>query len=101
MYSFIFSLVGIGILNYVLFLALGINITILNFLSVVFLISIISALPISINNIGLKEWAYITFFGLFGVNPAAAVTVAIVSRTIQMVVSFFALPIYLKRKKSS
>jgi len=98
-YSFIFSVVGVGILNYILFLALGIQIGILNYLSVIFLISIISALPISINNIGLKEWAYVTFFGLFSVDPAAAITIAIISRTIQMVVSFFALPIYLEKRK--
>lgn len=96
--SILFSIVGVALLNYILFAALGIKIGILNYLSVIFLISIISALPISINNIGLKEWAYITLFGLFGVNTSAVVTVAIISRFMQMLVSFLALPSYLKIK---
>ncbi|MFZ5982507.1 MAG: lysylphosphatidylglycerol synthase transmembrane domain-containing protein [Patescibacteria group bacterium] len=98
-YSIVFSLIGVGALNYILFLALGIEINILDYLSVIFIISIVSALPISINNIGIKEWAYVTFFGIFALSPAAVLTVAIVSRTIQMLVSLFALPLYLERKK--
>ncbi|HDZ85718.1 MAG TPA: flippase-like domain-containing protein, partial [Candidatus Moranbacteria bacterium] len=53
-YSFLFSLIGIAAANYALFLALGIKIGVLNYLSVVFLISIISSIPVSINNIGIK-----------------------------------------------
>lgn len=99
LYSFFFGLVGLGMVNYVIFLALGIEIGFLSFLSVIFLISIISSVPVSINNIGIKEWAYITFFGLFGVSAAAAVTAAILSRFIQMFISFLALPVYLKNKE--
>lgn len=98
-WSFWFNFVGIALSNYVLFLALGININLLDYLSVIFLISIISSVPISINNIGIKEWAYITFFGVFGLSSSLVVTVAIVSRFIQMLISFFALPVYLRRKK--
>ncbi len=98
-YSVLFSIVGVALLNYLLFLALDIKIGLLDYLSVVFLISIVSSIPISVNNIGLKEWAYITFFGVFGLNPAGVLTVAIISRTVQMLISFFALPLYLKNKK--
>jgi len=97
--SILFSIIGVGLLNYILFIALGVKIGMLNYLSVIFLISIISALPISINNIGLKEWSYLTLFGLFGVNASAVVTVAIISRFMQMLVSFLALPAYLKATK--
>lgn len=98
-YSVIFSLVGVALLNYVVFLSLGIKINPLDYLTVIFITSIISALPISINNIGVKEWAYITFFGFFGVSASAVVTVAIISRLLQMMVSFFALPLYLKERE--
>ncbi|HPN96139.1 MAG TPA: lysylphosphatidylglycerol synthase transmembrane domain-containing protein [Candidatus Moranbacteria bacterium] len=97
--SLVFSLVGVAFLNYILFWGLGIEIGFLDYLSVIFIISIISSLPISINNIGLKEWAYITFFGLFGVTSGAVVAVSVISRFLQMAVSFFALPAYLKAKK--
>jgi len=100
-YSIIFSLIGVAILNYILFMAMGIEIGLLDYLSVIFLIAIISSIPISVNNIGIKEWAYVTFFGLFGLNASAVLTVAIISRSIQMIVSFAALPAYLQTKKSN
>lgn len=98
-YAMIFSLVGVALLNYILFLSLGIKINPLDYLTVIFITTIISALPISINNIGLKEWSYITFFGFFGVSASAVVTIAIISRLLQMFVSFFALPLYLKERE--
>jgi len=94
-----FSIVGLALLNYILFWGLGVKIGIIDYLSVIFIISIISALPITMNNIGLKEWSYITFFGLFGVGSGAAVAASIISRFLQMIVSFAALPVYLKSKR--
>lgn len=96
--SVLFALVGVALSNYILFWAVGIHIGLLDYLSVIFLISIISALPISINNIGLKEWAYITFFGLFGVSASLVVTAALLSRFIQMLISLLALPTYLRSR---
>jgi uncharacterized protein (TIRG00374 family) len=98
-WSMAFGLIGLAATNFVLFLALGVQINILDYLSVIFLISFISALPISINNIGVKEWAYVTFFGFFGVSATVVITVAILSRFLQMLLSFFALPVYLGSKK--
>ncbi|EKE19253.1 MAG: hypothetical protein ACD_9C00072G0002, partial [uncultured bacterium] len=98
--SVLFSVVGLAFLNGILFVGLGISIGIWQYLSVIFLISIISSLPVSINNIGIKEWAYVTFFGFFGVSASAVVTVALVSRILQMIVSFLALPAYLKNKNT-
>jgi len=98
-WSFLFNLIGLAGANYVLFMAFGIRIEMLNYLSVIFLASVVSALPISINNIGVKEWAYITFFGIFGLSAGAVVSVAITSRIIQMLLSFLAWPFYLKERK--
>ncbi len=98
-WSMLFGVVGLAAANYVLFLALGERMNVLDYLSVIFLISFISALPISINNIGVKEWAYLTFFGFFGVPGALVITVAILSRLLQMLVSFLAWPMYLQSKK--
>jgi uncharacterized membrane protein YbhN (UPF0104 family) len=95
----IFDIIGVAVLNYILFWSLGIRISPLDYLSVVFLISIISAVPISINNIGVKEWAYITFFGIFGVSSGAAIVAAVVSRFLQMLVSFAAFPVYVQSRR--
>ncbi len=94
-----FSFVGLAFCNYVLFAAVGINIGVLNYLSVIFFISIISSVPISVGNIGVKEWAYIAFFGIFGVPSSAAISVVILSRVIQLLVSLVALPLYLQDTK--
>lgn len=98
--SLVFGMVGVGLANFVLMHSLGADIGILQFMSVVFLISIISSLPLSINNIGVKEWAYLTFFGMFGVSTEIAVTTALLGRFIQVVLSFMALPGYLREKNS-
>ncbi|PJA87275.1 MAG: hypothetical protein CO141_00290 [Candidatus Moranbacteria bacterium CG_4_9_14_3_um_filter_42_9] len=97
-WSMLFALVGVALANYVLFLSLGVKIGLRDYLSVIFLISIVSAIPISINNIGIKEWAYVTFFGFFGVSASIVVAIAIISRFLQMLLSFLALPIYLESK---
>jgi uncharacterized protein (TIRG00374 family) len=96
LYSTAFAFVGVALSNYALFCALGKSIGFLPYLSVIFIVTIISSIPLSVNNIGIKEWAYFTFFPLIGVAPESAVTVAILSRFIQMLISFIALPQYLR-----
>lgn len=97
----VFAFFGVALPNFILFQALHINIGILDYLSTIFIISIITAVPISINNIGIKEWAYVTFFGIYGISSTSAITVALLSRFLQMLLSFFALPIYFKTRKKS
>jgi len=97
-YSIIFTFFGIVLSNYVLFLSLDTVINPISFLSVIFLISIISSMPVSIGNIGIKEWAYITMFGIFGVDSTISVTVVLLSRALQMGISLFAVPFYLSSK---
>lgn len=99
LWSCVFGIVGLAATNYIIFLSLGAKVNVFDYLSVIFLISFISSIPISINNIGIKEWAYVSFFGLFGVSSAIVVTVAILSRFLQMLLSFTALPIYLRNKQ--
>ena len=96
LYSLLFAFVGIALSNYALFCAIGQRIDFLPYLSVIFIVTIISSVPLSINNIGIKEWAYFTFFPLIGVAPEVAVTVALLSRFLQMLISFIALPQYLR-----
>lgn len=98
-YAFLFNFLGVAVANFTLFQALGVELSFLNYLSVIFLISILSAFPISVSNIGVKEWGYATLFGFFGVPASAAVSVAIISRFLQMLVNFGAFPLYLKQKR--
>ncbi len=98
-YSFLFVGVGIALANYMLFLAFGIHLSWLDFLSVTFLTNLIASLPISVGNIGVKEWAYVFLFGIFGVQSSVAVAVVILARVLQMLVSLVAVPFYLNRQK--
>ena len=101
LWSAAFAFVGIGLSNFSLFHALGSDISFFPFLAAILLVTIVSNIPISINNIGVKEWAYVAFFSLIGVSIETAVTVALLSRFIQMIISFIALPQYLRGKNKT
>jgi len=96
----VFALVGVGLFNLMLFYALGEKVPIFPYLSTVFLISLVSSLPVSINNIGFKEWAYYTFFPLIGIRPEAALAVALLVRFIQILVSVAGAPFFFREKKA-
>lgn len=90
---------GPAAVNYASFQALHVPINTADFLSVVFLASVIISLPISVGNIGLKEWTYVALFGMFGISAPQAVAVALFGRFLMMFVNAAALPMYLKEKK--
>lgn len=94
-----FIFFGLGLSNYVLFLALGYTLPFLPFFGLVLLMALYVSLPISINNLGVKEWAYGVLFVLLGVPFEAAIAVAVLSRILQTGISFLALPFYLTEKK--
>ncbi len=97
--SLAFSFVGVGLFNLALFSAFGESVPVIPYLSVVFLTSFVSSLPLSVNNIGLKEWAYYTFFPLIGISPEAALAVALLGRFLQMFASLFGARSFFKEKK--
>jgi uncharacterized protein (TIRG00374 family) len=95
----VYNLIGVGFANWIIFWGLGASINFIDFVVAISIVSAISSLPISIGNLGVKEWAYVAFFGIFGVSAPLAVTAALTGRIMQMLVSFVAIPIYLKSKK--
>jgi len=95
----IYVFAGPAAVNYAAFQALNIPIGFSEFLSIVFVASVIISLPISVGNIGLKEWTYVALFGMFGVSAPQAVAVALFGRFLMMLVNAAALPMYLKDKK--
>ncbi len=97
-WGMIFNFVGVSLATWMLFLDLHIPISFVNFMIAISIISIASSIPVSIGNIGIKEWSFMAFFGIFGVDGEAAISIAIFGRFLQMIVSFFAVPYYLKEK---
>lgn len=98
-WSSLFIFFGLGVSNYLLFSALGYTIPFLPFFGLVLLMALYVSLPLSINNIGIKEWSYGVLFVFLGVSFEAAVTVALISRVLQTGLSLLALPVYLLEKK--
>jgi len=98
-FSILFSLIGLAAANYLLFLAVGIAPPLLPYLGIIFFISIVSSLPVSIGNIGVKEWAYILFFVDVGISSSVAISVVFIGRILQMIVSIFAVPLYLHMRE--
>lgn len=99
LWAVLFTLIGIGGSNYFLFSSLGADLSPVAFGSAIFAATLVANIPISINNIGVKEWSYVFFFGLLGVSTELAVTAALAARLLQMAISFIALPGYLADKR--
>lgn len=98
LWSILFLMVGIGFSNFALWSALGTHLPATTFFGCIFLATLIANIPISVNNIGVKEWSYVLVFGLVGVAPEVAVTAALLSRILQMFISFVAVPWYLRQR---
>lgn len=68
-----------ALITNLLFLSIGINLSIIINLFAVSALTIIFILPISFGSIGVREGAYILLFGLFNILPEKAVTVSIMT----------------------
>lgn len=99
-WAVLFTAAGIGASNFFLFSSLGAELSPITFGSAIFAATLVANIPISINNIGVKEWSYVFFFGLLGVSAELAVTAALASRLLQMIISFIALPGYLALRRN-
>lgn len=97
-WSMAFSLVSVGLANLMLFYAFSVDLALRDYMSVIFLTNILAALPISVGNIGVKEWAYIVLFGIFGVGSSVLVAIVMLSRVLQMLVSLAAVPFYMRHR---
>jgi glycosyltransferase 2 family protein len=62
---------------YILSIGLGLQVPFLAFLIYLPLITLFSMLPISISGLGVREGAFVVFFGLIGVQPEAATAVSL------------------------
>ncbi len=95
--SLLFRLVSVLGL-YVQSLALHIPISFIWLMMILCLISVVSAVPLSMNSLGIKEGAYVFFFGLVGVAAPQAFALALLSRGVILVVSLMGGVIYLLGK---
>jgi uncharacterized membrane protein YbhN (UPF0104 family) len=84
---------------YVLSLGLGQDIPLLAFLIYLPLIILVSLLPISISGLGVREGAFVVFFGLIGVKPETATAISLSWFITMSAGSLIGLVEYIKYKK--
>lgn len=77
--SFLFHIMTV-INTLVVCLSLGIDVAVFDLAVVVPIILIVSAIPISLNGIGLWEGSFVYFFSVVGITPSAALSIALVLR---------------------
>ena len=63
--------------------------------TVISLVAVVTALPISLNAIGIQEGAYVFFFGLVGIAAPQALALALLARAVRMAVSLIGGVLYL------
>ncbi|MFQ6016346.1 MAG: YbhN family protein [Anaerolineae bacterium] len=67
----------IVLINYAIFEALGAHVSLVYCFLVIPVILFITLLPVSINGLGIREWAYIYFFGRLGLSMTEAVAASL------------------------
>jgi len=67
----------IVLINYAIFQALGADVSLIYCFLVIPVILFITLLPVSINGLGIREWAYIYFFGRLGLSMTEAVAASL------------------------
>jgi uncharacterized membrane protein YbhN (UPF0104 family) len=94
----LFIFVGPFLSNLFLFWSLGSHPPLPLFFFLVTLAALVSSIPLSFGNIGIKEGVYIILFGLIGVPLELSIAVVFLSRVAQLGISLLALPGYLRAR---
>lgn len=77
------------LVNYAIFLALGVDVSLVQCFLVVPIIMALQMLPISVNGLGVREGAYIYFFGWMGVDAATAIAGSLLFWALVTLISLF------------
>ncbi len=98
-YSIVFHVIVV-LINYVIFLALGLDVPLVYCLLFIPIISAIQMVPISINGLGVREGAYTYFFGGVGLSTAEAVASSLIFWVLVALASLVGGLIFAVRKES-
>lgn len=75
------------IINYVYALSLDQNIGMTDMFFFIPLLNIVSLLPFTIGGLGLKEGAFVVFFGAIGISKESALAIALLNRSVLLLLS--------------
>jgi hypothetical protein len=96
-----FIICGPVLSNYFLFFSLVIDVPFAVFFFLILFGALLSSIPISFGNVGVKEGAYALLFVPLGVSLEAVVAAAVLSRVSQLLFSLTALPQYLLHREET
>ncbi len=85
-WSFAFHL-ALVLVNYAIFIGLNINLPLISLVLYVPIIAAIQLVPVSVNGFGVREVAYVYFFGTVGVSSASAAAASLLFGILVMLVS--------------
>jgi len=88
----------IVLINYAILEALGAHVSLVYCFLVIPIILFITLLPVSINGLGIREWAYIYFFGRLGLSMAEAVAASLMFFFLLILVSLIGGVIFALRR---
>ena len=88
----------IVLINYAILEALGAHVSLAYCFLVIPIILFITLLPVSINGLGIREWAYIYFFGRLGLSMAEAVAASLMFFFLLILVSLIGGVIFALRR---
>ncbi len=88
------SHLSVTIMGYCIFRSLHLQGSLLVFCSVLIMVNMLIALPISIGGLGLREYLFVTFFALLGIDPEHAVTFSLTFFALNLLWSFAGAPFY-------
>ncbi|MDD3985740.1 MAG: lysylphosphatidylglycerol synthase transmembrane domain-containing protein [Methanobacterium sp.] len=97
--SIIFNLLSAFSLKFI-FYGLGINVSLFSLIFVSVIIHFLSIIPISLNNIGINESAYVFLFSFFGILPEISLLASLIGRSLLILFSLTGGLIILKEKLS-
>jgi uncharacterized protein (TIRG00374 family) len=99
-YSLVFHFIVV-LINYVIFLALGLDVPLVYCLLFIPIISAIQMLPVSISGLGVREGAYVYFFGSLGLSSAESIASSLIFWILVAIVSLAGGVIFAMRKEST
>ncbi len=88
------------IIYYVLAISLGINVGFFEMIFAVAIMWLITAVPISIGGMGIRELSFVWLLGMFSVPPEQAVSLSVLGYVNSLIKSVFALPLLFDFRKN-
>ena len=90
--------VNVVIYYYLIGLAFGLAIPFLDYFIIIPIVLLVQIIPVTINGLGLREWAYLALFAVYGISAGTAVSFSVVDFAMRLAVGVIGGLVYMARK---